>query len=103
MVHDHHDDAHSVHSVMSDMSVEASDHGDIQETVFEGYDDDDGQQIGVDVAIAKISAFITMCIGADKVKLKSFERRDALIRNTNSNAKDTEKGHSAENEKCLKM
>merc|ERR1712150_133230 len=111
-------DGDSVHSVMSDMSVEASDHGDIQDEVFEGYDDDGDDRYrggeGQRRAIAKMSGLITMCIGAEKVKFKSFERRDALLRETECNEKDSghhngkeigteHGGNDGKNEKCLKI
>ena len=82
--------------------------------------DGDDRYRGVDRqwrAIAKMSGFITMCIGADKLKLKSFEHRNDLLRETTCNEKDgrghrngkeIDKEHGANsgqnlNEKCLKM
>ena len=99
-------DAHSDGPISNDrnehdLTVTTSDHADIQEELFEGYDDEedhgalslrghDGQRR----SIAKMSAFITMCSGAEHSKLPSFERRDCLL----SDAKGSD-----QNDECLKM
>ena len=64
----------------SDMNMDESDHGDIQDEIFEGYDDDEDNNNGK-AHIAKISDFINMCSNASKLQLKSFKNKDALLLN----------------------
>merc|ERR1712129_76990 len=61
---------------------EESDHGSIQDEVFEGYDDDkkDEQQKNM----AKISECISVLRDAEKLKLASFETMDALLQSDDS-------------------
>merc|ERR1712228_1108249 len=67
----------SVDTDVSDMNCSESNHDDIQDEVFEGYDDDkkDEQQKN----IAMISECINVFQNADKLKLESFESTDALL------------------------
>merc|ERR1711902_387484 len=56
---------------------EESDHGSIQDEVFEGYDDDKKDEHQKNMA--KISECISVLRDAEKLKLASFETMDALL------------------------
>eukprot|EP00484_Ammonia_sp_Unknown_P005020 CAMPEP_0197073694 /NCGR_PEP_ID=MMETSP1384-20130603/210737_1 /TAXON_ID=29189 /ORGANISM="Ammonia sp." /LENGTH=690 /DNA_ID=CAMNT_0042512533 /DNA_START=18 /DNA_END=2091 /DNA_ORIENTATION=- len=83
----------------SDMNCDDSDHDDMQEEIFEGYDDDDllvddkhskhGQK-----QMAKISEFINLCSNAHKTHFTSFESKDELLLNTQLLQLDDEHTHN---------
>eukprot|EP01083_Nonionella_stella_P030813 84410_1 len=69
-----------------DMNCEESDHDDIQDEIFQGYQHqvDAYDETNVNQKhIAQISHFINMCENASKLKLESFERKDALLDDQN--------------------
>mmetsp|Transcript_12678 Transcript_12678/g.19205 ORF Transcript_12678/g.19205 Transcript_12678/m.19205 type:complete len:670 (+) Transcript_12678:32-2041(+) len=82
-------DASSSVGDSSDMNCDESDRSDIQNEIFQGYDDDkdegDGGDAQVDCPkqtqrqIAKLSEFINLCKTAQKQEFASFKTMDALL------------------------
>merc|ERR1712154_207823 len=77
-----------------------SDHDDIQEQVFEGYDDDNNINTN---NIRKISEFINMLNGANKLELKSFKNKDKLLLNKQLLLSDDNKDNKDDSKKYFNL